>query len=160
MSSPVLGRHLSGLPHRALLRLKDRPTLLSSRSSSRYSATLQHIQTKKPLFSTWLLANGSIDEAMSTEGPAFRVWLPSGRCQPFRPRKPLSAPHALGLHSSRLCPDSGAGLEVSQKTFRSCAFSPNCSAWHRRFSGFRLLEPVVPSCSPTLFQVKVGPLPS
>mgnify|MGYP003571921022 FL=1 len=51
MSSPVLGRHLSGLPHRALLRLKVRPTLLSYRSSSRYSATLQHVQTKKPLLS-------------------------------------------------------------------------------------------------------------
>jgi hypothetical protein len=50
-SSPVLGRHLSGLPLRASPRSKVRPTLLSHRSSSHHSATLQHIQTKKPLCS-------------------------------------------------------------------------------------------------------------
>jgi hypothetical protein len=50
-SSPVLGRHLNGLPHHALLRQKVRPTLLSYRSSSRHSSTLQHVQTKRPLFS-------------------------------------------------------------------------------------------------------------
>jgi len=70
-SSPALGRHLSGLPHRALLRLKARPTLLSHRSSSRYSTTLQHIQTKKPLFSLGF-------------GPSVRS------TKPYRPKVPSS----------------------------------------------------------------------
>jgi hypothetical protein len=61
----------------------------------------------------WLLTKRPADEAMSTEGPAFRVWLPSWRRQPFRPWKPVSAPHAPGLRSSGPCPGSGAGGEVS-----------------------------------------------
>jgi hypothetical protein len=36
------------------------------------------------------------------ESPAFRVWLPSWRCQLLCPREPVSVPHAPGLHSSGL----------------------------------------------------------
>jgi hypothetical protein len=159
-SSPVLGRHLSGLPHRALLRWESQadPAFLSKLLALLHDPSA-YPNEKTPFF-TRLLTERSIDAAVSIEGPASRVWLPSGRRQPFRPRKPLSASHALGLLSSGLCPDSGAESSVSQEPFRSCASSPTLSAWYRRFSGFRLSDSVVPSCSPTVFQVRVGPWPS
>jgi hypothetical protein len=62
----------------------------------------------------WLWAKRPADEAMSTEGPAFRVWLPSWRRKPYRSREPVSAPHAPGLFSPGPFPDSGAGDKVSR----------------------------------------------
>jgi len=50
--------------------------------------------------------------AVPSKRAALRVWLPSRRCRPSCPRKPLSASHALGLRSSE--PYSG---RVAQPRF-------------------------------------------
>jgi hypothetical protein len=51
--------------------------------------------------------------AVPSKSPALRVWLPSRRCKPHRPRKPLSAPHTPGLHPSELLLRPPGAPEVS-----------------------------------------------
>jgi hypothetical protein len=48
--------------------------------------------------------------AVPSKGPACGVWLPPWRRQPSRPRKPLSAPHAPGLHPPELFSDPAAHM--------------------------------------------------
>jgi hypothetical protein len=49
-SSPVLGRHLSGLPHHALLRQKVRPTLLSYEAPRITPLPFSISKRKNPIF--------------------------------------------------------------------------------------------------------------
>jgi len=72
--------------------------------------------------------------ATPSKGPTLRVWLPSRRCQPLSPWKPLSAPHTPGLSSSEHRADFEA-LPEFPPAIRSCVFSADPTACHRRFSG-------------------------
>jgi len=88
--------------------------------------------------------------AAPSESPTSRVWLPSWRCQLLDPRKPVSAPHAHGLHSSGLRSDLAAELRFP----RVCPlvrFSVKPNGLIPALQRLSLATSAAPTGSPTLF---------
>jgi hypothetical protein len=113
---------------------------------------------KNPFFHS-AFAERSNGVATPFESPAFRVWLPSWRREPFRPREPFQLPTLMGFALQGFDPTSWPARRF-RRAFRSCASVPNRPAWQRRSSGFRLRGQQCLPRSPPFYQRRVWPLPS
>lgn len=103
-SSPALQRHLSVLPLRSpLLYRRLRPTRNHPRKAPRRScSTPQHFQIPWPFFARLRLKPRPIGLARPSEVPSPGFGYPLDGVSSQNPRRPLSAPNALGLSPSEL----------------------------------------------------------
>jgi hypothetical protein len=145
--TPPQGLALTIVAH---LRKRGRPCL-PTKSSSRHSSALQHVQAGKPFLS--LGFGPSVRKALpcfpKVPPPGFGY--PHGGVSLSRPRKLFSAFHAHGLHSSGLCSGSAAcdrfPCHVPPLRFSAKPFGLATAL--RRFA---LTEPTVPSAPRLCFK--------
>jgi len=96
--------------------------------------------------------------ALPSGSPAFRVWLPSWRRQPLDPRKPVSAPHAHGLRSSRPFSEPAADPKFP-KDLPLLRFPTRPIGLVQALQRLALAGSAAPSSSPTFFRSEWGPCP-
>lgn len=157
-SSLALRRHLERLaPSRAVT--SGLPNITPRISSS----ALQHLQVRQPFFFTPTFGRSAVKSVpSSTEAHSQGLATLSVSVLPTYPRKPLSAPYALGLRSSELFSSPGVmrSFQTSLSTlalFRKTSRPSHCAsvAFSPQFSRALLLLPdglnrVRAFCSPEL----------
>lgn len=154
---PVDGTHARPLLHlratsvaRSLARRlpqKDRPTLPLVRSSSHRSATLQRTQIEKPFSAHDLWPCVGMALPCHPEVPPSGFGYPHGGVSLSIPGSLFQLPTLMGFALQGIFPNPQP-VQSFPRTFRSCAFRPNPSAWSRRFSGLRLRDQRHPPALP------------
>jgi hypothetical protein len=82
----------------------------SQNRTPRFAPRPFSMSKRKNPFSRPARAGRLKSRATLSKSPVPRVWLPSRRCQSFRPRKPLSVSHAPGLNPPELFSDPAAHM--------------------------------------------------
>jgi hypothetical protein len=115
-ASPLLHLRATSVafPNTCCFAQKTKPTLPFFQSSSHQSATLQHIQTKEPFFSTWRLPSVQTALPHCLKVPSSGFGYPLDGVSSFILGSNLSTPHAHGFHSSGLFSSFVAGLAFPQ----------------------------------------------
>jgi hypothetical protein len=113
-SSPVLGLHLSGLPHRASFRPKARSCLLPERNSSRHSATLQHGRAKQPHFALGFGPSVRPTKPCRPKAPPSGFGYPLGGVSRIALGSLFQLPTLLGFSLQGLFPTRGRGIRFPE----------------------------------------------
>jgi hypothetical protein len=134
-SSPALARHPSGLLYRSSLRTRGEADPASSAKLLASVHGPSASRSERTPFCVWLATKRSSGVTVPPESPVFRVWLPSGRRQPFHSREPFSVPHAPGLCSSGPCSDPTADprFPLDLPLLRLCARPHGLTSALQRF---------------------------
>jgi len=114
------------------------------------------IKSRSPFFR--LLSKASFARCpASKEDPLSGLATRSMSIQLLDPWKPLSAPHALGLHPSKLCSSQMIGNKSPCFLSVPALFSKTSSALERRLNGLSPIWEAVPLCATGRIRTGRGP---